>query len=78
MVQLVKNPVLSLLWHGLELWPRNFHMPQAKKKKKKREKEGRKRKPKESRSFNSRSKARLKYWFSFPCTSPNVERKGPF
>ena len=23
-------------------------------------------------------KAKLKYWFSFPFTSPNVEREGPF
>ena len=21
-----KNPVLSLLWHGVDLWPRNFHL----------------------------------------------------
>ena len=46
MVQQVKDLVLSpqqlgsLLWHGFDLWPRNFHMPwvqQKKKKKKKRE-----------------------------------------
>ena len=33
--QWVKDPALSLLWlgsvlwHGLDPWPRNFHMPQA-------------------------------------------------
>ena len=40
--QWVKDPALSLLcpallllWHGFDLWPRNFHMPQAWPKKKK-------------------------------------------
>ena len=51
MVQLVKNPVLSLLWHGLELWPRNFHMPQAKKKKKKKRERRKEKKAKGVQEF---------------------------
>ena len=27
LAQWVKDPVLSLLWLRLDLWPRNFHMP---------------------------------------------------
>ena len=27
MAQQVEDPALSLLWHGFDLWPRNFHMP---------------------------------------------------
>ena len=29
MVQWVKDQVLSLLWHGSDSWPRNFHMSGA-------------------------------------------------
>ena len=29
MAQQVKDPGLSLLWHGFDTWPGNFHMPQV-------------------------------------------------
>ena len=29
MAQLVKDPVLSPLWHRSDPWPRNFHMAWA-------------------------------------------------
>ena len=29
MAQWVKDPVLSLLWHGFDPWPGNFCMPWA-------------------------------------------------
>ena len=29
MAQLVKDLSLSLLWHGFDPWPGNFHMPWA-------------------------------------------------
>ena len=35
MAQKIKDLVLSLLWHGFNPWPRNFHMPQVWLKKKK-------------------------------------------
>ena len=44
MAQWVKDLALSLqqlgslLWHMLDLWPRNFHMPQVQPKKKKKKK----------------------------------------
>ena len=31
----VKDPVLSLLWHRFSPWPANFHMPHMQPKKKK-------------------------------------------
>ena len=39
MVQQVKDPALSLPWHGFDAWPGNFCMPQARPKKKKRKPE---------------------------------------
>ena len=36
MAQWVKDPMLSLLWHGCDPWPWNFHMLQAKRKEKRR------------------------------------------
>ena len=32
-VKQVKDPVLSLLWHGFDPWPGKGHMPQAQQKK---------------------------------------------
>ena len=35
--QRVRGPALSLLWHGLNPWPRNYHMPRVQSQKKKKE-----------------------------------------
>ena len=51
MAQQVKDLALSLqwleslVWHGFDPWPRNFHMPRAQTKKKKERKAERKRNP---------------------------------
>ena len=68
----VKDPVLSLQWHGFNSWPGNFHMPQewqGKKERKKRRKEERKKGREKEKSIARK----LKKWKT-PMNHQNIHQ----